>query len=51
MLLNSVTNIGSTRRSRRLRMTAGEMDDRGWTSPHIVARKDDDLKQVFFFNL
>lgn len=38
--------IGSTRRSRRMRMTAGDMDDRGWTRLHIVARKGD-LKQVF----
>lgn len=36
---------GSIRRSRRMRMTAGDMDDRGWTPLHIVARKGD-LKQV-----
>ncbi|KAM3379519.1 phytochrome-interacting ankyrin-repeat protein 2 [Capsicum galapagoense] len=36
---------GSFRRSRRMRMTAGDMDDRGWTPLHIVARKGD-LKQV-----
>lgn len=41
--------VGSTRRSRRMRITAGDTDDRGWTPLHIVARKGD-LKQVIYLS-
>ncbi|XP_009588839.1 phytochrome-interacting ankyrin-repeat protein 1 isoform X1 [Nicotiana tabacum] len=37
--------LGLSRRYRRLDMSAGDMDDRGWTPLHIVARKGD-LKEV-----
>lgn len=39
--------VGLIRRSRRMQMTAGDTDDRGWTPLHIVARKGD-LKQVLY---
>nr|GMD10903.1 ankyrin repeat and protein kinase domain-containing protein 1-like [Ipomoea batatas] len=37
--------LGLYKRSKRLHMTAGDRDDRGWTPLHIVARKGD-LREV-----